>query len=162
MGHYPWESSEKPQHREGLGLCSTLCCWDDSERMIGIFIIIPFHILHSKTQCLPVQCPERGNRCAQVYATDFGWAKAFPMASRSKAHETLSLLFARDGDFFKLVHAIMPKRWYIVSFTRSSKILHVTWYCWSSFRSSKNCMSSDTVVAIYSLVKCCRKRNKKA
>ena len=39
----------------------------------------------------------RGNRCAQVYATDFGWARAFPMASRSEAHETLSLLFARDG-----------------------------------------------------------------
>ena len=39
----------------------------------------------------------RGNRCAQVYATDFGWARAFPMASRSEAHETLSLLFVRDG-----------------------------------------------------------------
>ena len=39
----------------------------------------------------------RGNGCAQVYATDFGWARAFPMASRSETHETLSLLFARDG-----------------------------------------------------------------
>ena len=38
-----------------------------------------------------------GNRCAQVYAKDFGWARAFPMAFRSEAHETLSLLFARDG-----------------------------------------------------------------
>ena len=33
----------------------------------------------------------RGNRCAQVYA------RAFPMASKSETHETLSLLFARDG-----------------------------------------------------------------
>ena len=41
--------------------------------------------------------PRKGNRCAQVYATDFGWARAFPMASRSEAHETLSLLFVRDG-----------------------------------------------------------------
>ena len=40
---------------------------------------------------------KRGNRCAQVYATDFGWTKAFPMASRDEAHETLSLLFVRDG-----------------------------------------------------------------
>ena len=24
-----------------------------------------------------------GKRCAQVYATDFGWARAFPTASRS-------------------------------------------------------------------------------
>ena len=39
----------------------------------------------------------RGNRCAQVYATDFGWARAFPTASRSEAHETLLLLFVRDG-----------------------------------------------------------------
>ena len=39
----------------------------------------------------------QGNRCAQVYVTDFGWARAFPMAFRSEAHETLSLLFARDG-----------------------------------------------------------------
>ena len=39
----------------------------------------------------------RDNRCAQVYATDFGWARAFLIASRSEAHETLLLLFARDG-----------------------------------------------------------------
>ena len=37
------------------------------------------------------------NRCAQVYATDFGWARDFPMAARSEAHETLLLLFVRDG-----------------------------------------------------------------
>ena len=40
---------------------------------------------------------KRGNRCAHVYATDFGLARAFPMASRSETHETLSLLFARDA-----------------------------------------------------------------
>ena len=34
----------------------------------------------------------RGNRCVQVYTTDFGWARAFPMASRSEAHKTLVLL----------------------------------------------------------------------
>ena len=39
----------------------------------------------------------RGNRCAQVYATDFGWARDFPISSRSEAHETLLLLLARDG-----------------------------------------------------------------
>ena len=38
-----------------------------------------------------------GNRCAQVYATDFGWARAFPMVSRSEANETLLLLIVRDG-----------------------------------------------------------------
>ena len=40
---------------------------------------------------------KRGNRCAQVYPTDFGWARAFPMASRNEAHVTLSLLFAGHG-----------------------------------------------------------------
>ena len=29
-----------------------------------------------------------GNRCVQVYATDFGWVRAFPMISRSESHET--------------------------------------------------------------------------
>ena len=33
----------------------------------------------------------------QVYATNFGWARALPMASRSEASETLSLMIARDG-----------------------------------------------------------------
>ena len=39
----------------------------------------------------------RGNRYAQVYATNVGWARAFQMASRSEEHETLSLLFAGGG-----------------------------------------------------------------
>ena len=39
----------------------------------------------------------RGYRCAQVYATDFGWARPFWMASINETHETLSLLFDRDG-----------------------------------------------------------------
>ena len=39
----------------------------------------------------------RGNRCAQVYATEFGWARVFQMASRSEACKTLLLLFVRDG-----------------------------------------------------------------
>ena len=39
----------------------------------------------------------RGNRCAQVYDTDFGCATVFPMASRSETHGTLLLLFSRDG-----------------------------------------------------------------
>ena len=32
----------------------------------------------------------KGNNCGEVYATDFGWIRAFPMASRSEAHETFS------------------------------------------------------------------------
>ena len=39
----------------------------------------------------------RSNICAQEYVTDFEWAAAFPMASRIKANEILSLLFTWDG-----------------------------------------------------------------
>ena len=38
----------------------------------------------------------RGNRCTQVYATDFGWPRAHSMVFKSKAQETLLLLFARN------------------------------------------------------------------
>ena len=40
---------------------------------------------------------KRDNKCSQVYAIDFGWARTFPITSRSEAHETLFLLFAWDG-----------------------------------------------------------------
>ncbi len=38
-----------------------------------------------------------GNKCAQVYSTSFGWARAHSMTRKGEAHETLSLLFHRDG-----------------------------------------------------------------
>lgn len=40
---------------------------------------------------------KRKNKCAQIFAHRNGWARAFPMANKSDAHEALSLLFARDG-----------------------------------------------------------------
>ncbi len=39
----------------------------------------------------------QGNKMAQVYATFFGWARAHPMERKGDAHETLSLVFQRDG-----------------------------------------------------------------
>ena len=38
----------------------------------------------------------RGNNCAQIFATDFGWSRSFLMKLKSKAHEALSLLFQQD------------------------------------------------------------------
>jgi hypothetical protein len=38
-----------------------------------------------------------GNKCAQVYSMSFGWARAHLMSRKGEAHETLSLLFHRDG-----------------------------------------------------------------
>jgi hypothetical protein len=37
------------------------------------------------------------NKCAQAYSTSFGWARAHPITRKGEAHETLSLLFHRDG-----------------------------------------------------------------
>ncbi len=34
---------------------------------------------------------------AQVYATSFGWARAHPIKRKGDAHETLSLVYQRDG-----------------------------------------------------------------
>ena len=38
-----------------------------------------------------------GNTCTQVFATSFHWTRAFPMSSKSKGHEALSMMFKRDG-----------------------------------------------------------------
>ena len=39
----------------------------------------------------------RGNRYAQVNAQRNTWCKAYPMAKKSDAHETIPLLFAQEG-----------------------------------------------------------------
>ena len=38
-----------------------------------------------------------GNVYAQVYATDFGWARCHAIPRKGDAHETLSTVFKRDG-----------------------------------------------------------------
>jgi hypothetical protein len=37
------------------------------------------------------------NKAAQIFTTDFGLVRAFPMKTESEAHEALSLMFHRDG-----------------------------------------------------------------
>jgi hypothetical protein len=37
------------------------------------------------------------NKAAQIFCTDFGFVRAFPMKLESEAHEAFSLLFHRDG-----------------------------------------------------------------
>ena len=39
----------------------------------------------------------RQNRYAQVFVTQYGWVHAYPMRSKGKAHEGLSLLAQREG-----------------------------------------------------------------
>ena len=40
---------------------------------------------------------KQGNKYAQAYCTSFGWTRVHPMKRKGDAHETLSLLFHRDG-----------------------------------------------------------------
>ena len=40
---------------------------------------------------------KRGNNCAEIFVTSFGWTRVFPMKTKGDAHEALSLLFQRDG-----------------------------------------------------------------
>jgi hypothetical protein len=38
----------------------------------------------------------QNNKAAQIFCTDFGFVRAFPLKKENKAHEALSLLFHRD------------------------------------------------------------------
>ena len=53
------------------------------------------HMMFSDTGFSNVQS-QRGNKCCQFYASG-GWARAFPMRVKSEAHDSLSLVFQRDG-----------------------------------------------------------------
>ena len=44
-----------------------------------------------------------GNTCAQVFTSRSGWTRAYPMTTKSEAHEALSLLFQREGRPTELV-----------------------------------------------------------
>jgi hypothetical protein len=37
------------------------------------------------------------NKCCQVFAANFGWARAHPLKRKGEAHEALSLMFKHDG-----------------------------------------------------------------
>jgi len=39
----------------------------------------------------------RGNNCAEIYATDFGWSRIFPMKKESDVHESLDMFLSRYG-----------------------------------------------------------------
>ena len=39
----------------------------------------------------------RGNKYSQIFATSYGWSRSFGLRAKSEAHESLSLLFKRDG-----------------------------------------------------------------
>ena len=54
------------------------------------------HILYSDTMFAATKS-RRGYKCAQVFATDFGWVRVIPMSTKSDAHDALSLVLQRVG-----------------------------------------------------------------
>lgn len=55
------------------------------------------HDVYGDTLIAKVPSWKRGNKYAQVFATRFGWARAYPMRSKGDAHEAVSLLFQQCG-----------------------------------------------------------------
>jgi len=55
------------------------------------------HDMFTDTMEASIVSWHRQNRYAQVFATRFGWVRAFPMKRKSDAHEALSLMAHRDG-----------------------------------------------------------------
>ena len=65
-----------------------------NDRMLG-YKRLP-HIMFTDTMFASTVF-RQGNKMAQIYPTSFGWACAHSMKHKGKAHETLSLMFHRDG-----------------------------------------------------------------
>ena len=84
----------------------------------------------------------RGNRCAQVYATDFEWARAFPMASKMKHMKPCHCCWSPTNMHLRQCQRICTRQ--------------------VPPEAPRGCMSLETVGAIYPLVKCCRKRDLRA
>jgi hypothetical protein len=40
---------------------------------------------------------KNGNKCCQVFATNFGWARAHPLKQKGEAHEALSFMLKHEG-----------------------------------------------------------------
>jgi hypothetical protein len=54
---------------------------------------------------MPSTLPSLSNQytCAQVYATDFGWIKVYPMKSKGDAPSALDLLHTPYGAFCEMI-----------------------------------------------------------
>ncbi len=83
------------QRGVGTSLNPTLSCqFPTNDRMLWYKRVL--HTMFSDT-LFAGSISRQGNKMAQVYATSFGWACAHPMKRKGDAHETLSLVFQRDG-----------------------------------------------------------------
>jgi hypothetical protein len=68
----------------------------------------------------------RGNTCGQIYTNDLEWTRFFPMSSKAQTHETLNLLFKRDGVSRAL---ISDGAYELVKGDFCKKARAADWYC---------------------------------
>ena len=68
----------------------------------------------------------RGNRFAQIFATDFGWSGSFPIKQKSQTHETLSLPYQWDGVPPAIIHGNAKK---IIVSLETDKAIHLIIEC---------------------------------
>ena len=50
-----------------------------------------------------------GNKCAQIFCTDFEWCHAFPLPKKSQAHEALTIIHQHFGAPAKMIADNAPK-----------------------------------------------------
>ncbi len=55
---------------------------------------LPPHDVHWYYVCSTMSW--RGSKCAQIFKSNFGWSYAYPMKTKSKAHDALSLVFQHE------------------------------------------------------------------
>ncbi len=79
----------------------------------------------------------RNNKCAQVFASDFGWVSVSPMKTKGKGHKALSLMFQGEGvdRFHWCVPHMLKKRDAIIALVKK----HSTKYLKSMLKVGIQC-----------------------
>jgi hypothetical protein len=81
------------------GVCTMLnptlsCCFSSINCMLR-YLCLPHPVFGNTMFAGTVS--KNGNKCCQVFATNFGWARAHPLKQKGEAHEALLLVFKRNG-----------------------------------------------------------------
>ncbi len=61
---------------------------------------------------------KNGNKCCQVFSTNFGWARVHPLKQKGEAHEALLLMFKHDSILPKMIldssKGVSWKSWIVI------------------------------------------------
>ncbi len=81
------------------GVCTMLnptlsCCFPTNNCML-CYPCMP-HPVFGNTMIAGTES-KNGNKCCQVFTTNFGWARAHPLKQKGEAPEALLLMFKHDG-----------------------------------------------------------------